>query len=243
MCQGSFKGSVAQRGHCVSNYRPLYLYHSSLETSRPTNQMHRHSADHPGRPSPSESSRLGEYHRSKQSPTVLDQFFSTPTTLSQPSQTLYKSSPAVNRNSERFNVLSSRPGGTSLPFSPSRRAQTPLRSSLQPGRLSDQRTSPFGPSLVNLAIRGRLRQSHSAAVSPVIVQLSTPPNSSASGLTSEASQRIQDQEGNRLDPCNKDVVISALKQKRKRWVCPSDDITTAIDSQPAAKRSRYYTLE
>lgn len=207
------------------------IFHSSLATPRPTPQMHRLSGDHPG---PSGTSRLGEYHRSKQSPSVLDQFLSPPTTLSRPSHTLYKSSPTLNINLERFN---SRSGGTGVLLSPSRRARTPLQAPLLPARLSDQRPSPFGPSLVNLAVRGRLRQSQSAAVSPVVVQLSSPSTSSGS---SEVSQRIHNQGENRPDPCDKEVVISALKQKRKRWACPSDDITTAMDSQPAAKRSRYY---
>lgn len=201
--------------------------------------MHRLSSDRPGS---SGSSRLGEYHRSKQSPAVLDQFFSPPTTLSHPSHALYKGSPTVNINSERFNVFSPLSEGTALALSPSRRARTPLQSSFFPRRLSDQRASSFGSSLVNLAVRGRLRQSHSAAVSPVIVQLSTPSTPSGSGGTSEVSQRIQSQGENQPDPCNKEVVISALKQKRKRWACPSDDITTTMESQPAAKRSRYCIL-
>lgn len=201
--------------------------------------MHRLSSDRPG---PSGGSRLGEYHRSKQSPAVLDQFFSPPTTLSHPSHTLYKSSPTVNINSERFNVFSPRSEGPAVPLSPSRRARTPLQSSLLPRRLSDQRASSFGPSLVNLAVRGRLRQSHSAAVSPVIVQLSSPSTPSGSGGTSELSQRTQGQGENQPDPCNKEVVISALKQKRKRWACPTDDTTTTVESQPAAKKPRYCIL-
>lgn len=199
--------------------------------------MHRLFGDRPLALSPSgASSRLGEYHRAKQNPAVLDQFFSPPT-VSRVSQSLYKSSPAVPAISERFNVLSSRPGGSSVPLSPSHRAQTPRQSSMLPGRLPD-RVSPFGTSLVGLAIRSRLRQTESRAVSPVIVQLSNP--SSPSGLTSSnLPQSIQGQGENQLDPCNKDVVISALKQKRKRWACHSDDVTTTAEAQPAAKRSRY----
>ena len=46
--------------------------------------------------------------------------------------------------------------------------------------------------------------------------------------------------GNEVDPCDREVVISALKQKRKRWVCQAaDDVTGNTESQPAAKRSRY----
>ena len=190
-------------------------------------------------PSGAVSSRLGEYHRAKQSPAVLDQFFSP----SAVSSNVYKSSPAMQTNSGRFSMFSSHQGSTVPSLSPSRRPQTPLRPSLHPGRLTDQRVSPFGTSLVSLAVRGRLRETQSLGVSPVIVHLSNPSDSSRSGLTnpnSYTTQKTQGQGDNQVDPCDKDVVISALKQKRKRWACHNDDITA--ESQPAAKRSRYVCM-
>ena len=200
--------------------------------------MHRLSGDRPSVLSPSGgSSRLGDYHRAKQNPAVLDRLCSIPT---HSRLSLYKTSPTPQTaNSERFSLFPLRQDGGGSVLPPLRRAQTPLQSPLQ---FSGYQTSPLHTSLVSLAMRGRLRQTESLPVSPVIVQLSSPAGPSPSGTIShsgELSHSAQSQGEKRLDPCNRDVVMSALKQKRKRWACASDDSTVTQDSQqPAAKKSR-----
>ena len=215
----------------------LSLSRSSLATPQPPAPLTRLRGDQSVSLSPSSSAvsgnRLGEYHRSKQNPAVLDHYLS-PNTTSQLSGSLYKNSPTVHANSDRFSLFPSPHGTTGFP--PSRRVQTPLRSSLFHSR--GHGVSPFGTSLVSMAVRGRLRQSQSTGVSPVIVQLSNSSSPSQTGLTGR-DEGTQQQGDTLHDPCNKDVVISALKQKRKRWACQGEDVTGNTDSQPAAKRSRY----
>lgn len=197
--------------------------------------MRRHSFATPSLPptlSPLGTSRMGEYHRAKQNPAVLDQFYSSPS-QTRLARNLYKTTPTPLSNSDRFGLP---PGRQGSGLAPLRRAQTPVQGSLLKGRLQTYHSSPPGTSLVSLAVRGRLRQTESLPVSPVIVQLSNPTdagNTSFSGRDSSAPAGAPS-----LDPCNKEVVISALKQKRKRWACTSEDGPTGIDSQPAAKRSR-----
>ena len=183
--------------------------------------------------------RLGEYHRSRQNPAVLDQFIS-----SQSPQSLYKNSPTVRSTSERFNLFPS-PATHSIMtgVSPlSRRTHTPFRRS--PFH-SSATPSPFSTGLVGMAVRSRLRNSETQGISPVMVHL---PGTSSIALSESAkettSQSISG--GEEVNPCDRDVVISALKQKRKRWVCHTGDdvIGNAESSQPAAKRSRYiFTYE
>lgn len=192
--------------------------------------MRRHSfatANLPPTFSPLSTSRMGEYHRAKQNPAVLDQFYSSPS-QTHLARNLYKTTPTPLSNSDRFGVP---PGRQGSGFAPLRRAQTPIQGSLFKGHLQTHHSSPPGTSLVSLAVRGRLRQTESLPVSPVIVQLSNPTEAGSTSRDSNAPAGTPS-----LDPCNKEVVISALKQKRKRWACPSEDGPT--DSQPAAKRSR-----
>lgn len=214
-----------------------------MGTPHPPGPLTRLTGDHTisGPLSPS-SNRLVDYHRSKQNPAVLDQYLSPNNTSSQLSNSLYKNSPTVHANSNRF--TQSPHLITGFPPISTRHVQTPLRSSLFHTGLSPggRGVPPFGTSLVSMAVRGRLRQSQSAGVSPVIVQLSSSSNLSQTSLTTSRGDNSmqQDQEGgNQPDPCSKDTVISALKQKRKRWACHSDDIIGNTDTQPAAKRSRY----
>ena len=85
-----------------------------------------------------------------------------------------------------------------------------------------------------MAVRGR--RSHSSELSPVMVHLSSPLTSAAG----EPSDEVSASEKTTVDPCNKEVIISALK-KRKRWTGQGRDVDSAsgsAESQPAAKRSR-----
>ena len=181
-------------------------------------------------------SRLGDYHRSKQNPAVLDQLITSPTP-----QNLYKSSPAIQPSSERFNIFSL-PQNTTTGFSPlSRRIQTPFR--LSPFQTTRRSASPFGTGLVSMAVRGRLRESQTSGVSPVMVHL---PSTSLSVSRGSERDGLQSSEEAPVNPCNREVVISALKAKRKRWACQvanddpnGDNVVENAESQPAAKRSRY----
>ena len=95
-----------------------------------------------------------------------------------------------------------------------------------------------------MAVRSRLRHSESPGISPVMVHIpgaaSTGVNRDNEGASARGSSQLS--EGNEADPCDREVVMSALKQKRKRWACHSgDDVVgnAAESAQPAAKRSRY----
>ena len=90
---------------------------------------------------------------------------------------------------------------------------------------------------MSLAVRSRLRQSASQPVSPVIVQLSS---RSATGNASFTGHESGSQVGGSkpLDPCSRDAVMYALKQKRKRWTCGGDEESAYGDREPVAKRSR-----
>ena len=95
-----------------------------------------------------------------------------------------------------------------------------------------------------MAVRSRLCRSEGPDISPVMVHI---PGASSTGVNMDdkgasASSSSPTSGGNEADPCDREVVISALKQKRKRWACHSGDDVVGIaaeSAQPAAKRTRY----
>lgn len=152
---------------------------------------------------------------SKQNPAVLDRMYSSPS--SPHKEQLYKTvSPFVNHNA-RLN-------GSGIV---SRSCRSPLHASLLKQTLGRVRrnTLPGQSSLVHMAVHGSQRHYDSVGVSPVIVKLSSPDNKEPTdrgrlsrGLITEASSW---ENGERMsnaapNPCDKTVILSALKQKR--WV-------------------------
>lgn len=162
--------------------------------------------------------RLGDYHMSKQNPAVIDQLYSP----RDHKNDLYKTA------SPLFNGLNhsngSRSGRTQI--------QTFLRQTLN---RRNSLPGSTGTSLVHLALQGRQRRYDSVPVSPVIVRLS------GSGLSGSKGAELGklDEEETAVNPCDKDVVVSALRQKRKRWPTSYDDNSPASDIFPSAKRTRY----
>ena len=137
--------------------------------------------------------RLGDYHMSKQNPAVIDQLYSP----RDHKNDLYKTA------SPLFNGLNhsngSRSGRTQI--------QTFLRQTLN---RRNSLPGSTGTSLVHLALQGRQRRYDSVPVSPVIVRLS------GSGLSGSKGAELGklDEEETAVNPCDKDVVVSALRQKR-----------------------------
>ena len=152
---------------------------------------------------------------SKQNPAILDRMYSSPS--SPQKEQLYKTvSPFVNHTA-RLN-------GSGIV---SRNCRSPLHASLLRQTLGrvHRNSLPGQSSLVHMAVHGSQRHYDSVGVSPVIVKLSSPDNKEPTdrsglsrGLTTEASSW---QNGERMstaapNPCDKTVILSALKQKR--WV-------------------------
>ena len=145
--------------------------------------------------------RLGDYHMSKQNPAVIDQLYSPH------KSSLYKTaSPLFNGLSHSGHLNGNRGGRTQI--------QTFLRQTLN--RRNSLPGGGTGTSLVHLAIQGRQRKYDSVPVSPVIVRLS---GSSLTGSNKGAELGSLDEEEATVNPCDKDVVVSALRQKRWVIVC------------------------
>ena len=159
------------------------------------------------------NNRLGEYHMSKQNPAVLDRMYSSPS--SPQKEQLYKTvSPLVNHTA-RLN-------GSGIAL---RNCRSPLHTSLLKQTLGRVRRNslPGQSSLVHMAVHGSQRHYDSVGVSPVIVKLSSPDGRestnrgrSSGGLSLEASSWKNDERMLMAapNPCDKTVVLSALKQKR-----------------------------
>ena len=144
---------------------------------------------------------------SKQNPAVIDQMYSS--SASPQKDQLYKTvTPLMSRNT-RLNgsgILvrnDSTPGHTSL-----------LKQTL--GKIH-QNSLPGHSSLVQLAVRGSQRQYDSIGVSPVIIKLSGPEPTTREGLNPDLGMETSSWQNDRrevVNPCDKNVVLSALKQKR-----------------------------
>ena len=169
----------------------------------------------------STSSPLNGYHMSKQNPDVLDRLCSP--SPSHRDHLLHKKTltPATVRVG----------GGGGGVLIGGRNGHSATQSSLVKQMLNDKHRAQA--SLVHLATRGKSFR-NGVNISPVVVKLSgaapqSLPSSSASSLNlsreenkivengSEVSSRPSDGEassGNKVDPCDKNVVLSALRQRR-----------------------------
>ena len=166
------------------------------------------------------ASPVNGYHMSKQNPDVLDRLCSP--SPSHRDTLLHKKTltPATVRVSAGGGVLIGARNGH----------QTPGQSSLVKQMLNDKHRAPT--SLVHLATRGKAFRS-GVNISPVVVKLSgavthnLPSNSSSLNSSreengsaenhAEASLRPSSGEGSpgkSRDPCDKNVVLSALRQRR-----------------------------
>ena len=168
----------------------------------------------------SSASPVNGYHMSKQNPDVLDRLCSP--SPSHRDTLLHKKtlSPAMVHVGAGSSMLVSTRNGH----------QAPGQSSLVKQMLNDKHRAPT--SLVHLATRGKTFRS-GVNISPVVVKLSgavthdLPSNSSSLNSSreegngtengAEASSRSTNGEGSPVksrDPCDKSVVLSALRQRR-----------------------------
>ena len=137
---------------------------------------------------------------SKQNPAVIDQLYSPSPASSSHKNNLYKTaSPLFNGLNHSRHLNGNRSGRTQVQ---SFLRQTLNRRNSLPGGT--------GTSLVHLAIQGRQRKYDSVPVSPVIVRLSGSSLDEGKGME---LGRLEEEE-TAVNPCDKDVVISALRQKR-----------------------------
>ena len=138
------------------------------------------------------SHRPGDYHMAKQNPAILDHLHSPrPSSVKDP--LIYKSP-------------------TYVPPPPTHYTRSPLvhNTSLLQHTINGRRSAqPTGTSLVQLAVRGSQRNSENVLASPVIVRLS------GTGSALRPRDR-EEQQQTVANPCDKDVIMSALKQKRYR---------------------------
>ena len=162
------------------------------------------------------ASAVNGYHMSKQNPDVLDHICSP--SPSHRDHVLHKKTltPAMVKVSGGGGILNL-----------TRNGQSPGQSSLVKQMLNDKHRAPA--SLVHLATRGKSLRT-SVTISPVVVKLSgAPPKSLPSSLNSskeengtpengaEVNTRLSNGEGSSgksADPCDKNVVLSALRQRR-----------------------------
>ena len=166
------------------------------------------------------NSRIADYHMSKQNPDVLDRIYSsaTPQVGYSPFSSQLNTSPLYNSGP---NSTTSTPG---VSFQ-NRVSHTPAQMSLLRQTLKASKSqSASHSSLVQLATqRSSVRLSSGATISPVVVRLSrgsaTPPPHGArsnegvfvNGIGSEGDA---DRLANAGNPCDKDTVLSALRNKR-----------------------------
>eukprot|EP00731_Ephydatia_muelleri_P015342 Em0008g1062a len=139
------------------------------------------------------SHRPGEYHMTKQNPAILDHLHS-PRQASVKDPLIYKSP-------------------TYFPPPPTQYTRSPLvhnTSLLQHAINSHRNSQPVGTSLVQLAVRGSKRNGENGLASPMIVRLS----GAGSALRPRGGE--EEEEHPVANPCDKDVIMSALKQRRKR---------------------------
>ena len=194
---------------------PTYL-HSAMKTPA-FKPRQRSLVDH----AHSSASPVNGYHMSKQNPDVLDRLCSPSPSPSHRDTLLHKKtlSPAMVRVGAGSSMLMSARNGH----------QAPGQSSLVKQMLNDKHRAPT--SLVHLATRGKTFRSGDN-ISPVVVKLSgtgtydlpsnpSSLNSSREGssaeIGAEAGSRSTNGEGSPVkirDPCDKNVVMSALRQRR-----------------------------
>ncbi len=162
-------------------------------------------------------SRVREYHMSRQNPDIIDRLYS-PSNKDESRNGHIETNTRNNRISSPaaspFSIGHGRPatGGTSSGGTPS---QTTLLRQMLNSRKSQSRSPvPGGGSLVQMATRrgafgkaGRLLRN--GGVSPVIVKLAGVKNAEESKVE---ILNGEDQRPN--NPCDKDVVLSALRQRR-----------------------------
>ena len=145
---------------------------------------------------------------SKQNPAVLDQMYSS--SSSPQKDHLYKAvTPLISRTT-RLNGSGILVGNDSTPAHTSLLKQTL-------GKIH-RNSLPGHSSLVQLAVRGTQRQYDSIGISPVIIKLSGPESTTGGGLEPELGMETNlwqnDVRAPVANPCDKNVVLSALKQKR-----------------------------
>lgn len=166
--------------------------------------------------------RLADYHMSKQNPDVLDRMYSSlpssPVNGYRPLNN-HTFTPPVHHNSS-INSHS----GMGLSFQ-NRATHTPVQMSLLRQTLKANRgQGSFGlsqTSLVQLATqKGSLRINGSPAISPVVVRLSRGSELPVERQGDSESTALSDgdatspREGGLGNPCDKDVVLSALRRRR-----------------------------
>lgn len=188
--------------------------------------------------SPYNNHRLGDYHMSRQNPAVLDHMY-----IGEPSPRKdfigYKRplTPTLEPNR-----LPMSPNG-SFPLTRAGRQHSLVMTSLVKQTLNNNGRSPLSnrSSLVQLAARGSPLHTNTSHVSPVIVKLSEPEKKNSKVRSPPSSHG--DSMNIPFDPCDKNVVVSALKQKRKRWlssvtVSPTGDKSPLYNNLPSSKKQR-----
>ena len=160
------------------------------------------------------NNRLGDYHMSRQDPAVLDRIYagsnsapSSPTHALRNTH-LYKAPPSFLNHTTHSNRL-----GAIVAGSYSRNSRPSLPTSLLRQTLSNSGRSslPASSSIVNMAVHQGSNRPR--GYSPVIVRRSRP-----AGTMGENEGRVggerEEEPMVAFNPCDRDVVISALKQKR-----------------------------
>ena len=147
---------------------------------------------------------------SKQNPAVLDFLYSSPSST----QSYKAASPLFNYSYTNGFPVASRNG------------RTPLHTSLLRQTLSNNKRRNSlprtGSSLVHLAAQRKHRNYDSVPVSPVIVRLSGP-----ASTVEDTTSAHKDENGKvKVNPCDKNVVISALKKRSVFHIRPGK-----LDSQ------------
>ena len=169
-------------------------------------------------PQMSVNTRIADYHMSKQNPDVLDRIYSSTTP-----QNGY--TPFGSRQTTTSPLYGS--GHSSTNSSPgftfqNQVSHTPVQMSLLRQTLNASKSrSVSRSSLVQLATqRSSVRLNSGASISPVVVRLSRGTDTpSSKGVRSEESvsrlvNGVSDGHAQVGNPCNKDTVLSALRNKR-----------------------------
>ena len=174
--------------------------------------------------------RLADYHMSKQNPDVLDRMYSS----SLPSSPMNGYRPLNNNTftpSVHHNRSINSHSGMGLSFQ-NRVTHTPVQMSLLRQTMKSARgQGSFGlghTSLVQLATqKGSLRMNGSPTISPVVVRLSRKSEPPSEGRGDSESMSLFNGDGSSMEnglgnPCDKDVVLSALR--RRRYVFTRDNL-------------------